>query len=506
MSLINDMLRDLEDRRGGNKDTSELVDGLSHVQESAGNQSGSRYLYIAILAVVLVLALILLTPALLESISPIIDSQDSVKLVAGKQQAPGTEDEAATASTKENEKAKDTAERKAPTEGNPALKLDAAINASLSAYREAQQQSAAADNPDAAKQDPVAIKSFRLQPSAAGATASIRLSAAADYRLYKLHEPERVVLEIMAGKASGLNLEALENSLVDKVRQGLHDGYTKMVLDMKQPVDITNKQLRSVDNNHVLTFDLHPQHQEQDTSSTAGNNIQPLPRVDARAVEAASKVPAVRDNKAMNNHSMDKQPSRASSRSRAEKVFTQGVRQYKQGQFKVSIASLERAIELNPENGQARYLLASTYIQQDRADAALSLLARSVELLPENTKIKQLYGQMLFQIGRQQQAIKVLRTRMPLIDEAPEYHALLAAIYQEMKKHQQSVEIYRTLVSLHPEQSVWWMGLGISLEALDRQPDALSAYEQAMQSGSLSSNLKKYVSQRIQSLSKEKRT
>lgn len=495
MSLINDLLRDLEDRRGGSKEPSELVDGLSQVHETKQGHAGVPLYIIVLLGIgLLVLAFIFLAPLVYEqpvSSQQIVKTPERTKKTVESVETSNKHDETITSA------------------GQPLLKLDGALSVAQAQTGDDKRGETGTQTRNEKGNKLTLVKSLELSSTASGASASLTLSRPTDYKLYTLDKPHRVVIEIPHGHPDGFRIKNADDSLIRAVRQGMHDGYMKLVLDLDRYAEVTAKSKQVVDNHHVLSFQMVAEDADETVDKAAatarGNsgkqqNIKQIARQTADASLTEVKSQSVR------NRQMEKRPRNESPATLAEKSFNKGVRQYKQGDFENSVQSLNRALELDPENGHARYLLASAYIQQDRTDLAMSLLSRSIKVLPENHKLKKLYAQILFHIGRQQEAVTVLRTRMPLINEAPEYHALLAGYLQNMQEHKQSAELYRSLVDIKPEQSLWWMGLGISLEALDKKAEALSAYEKAMQGGRLSNNLKRYVSQRIKLLSNEKRT
>ena len=81
----------------------------------------------------------------------------------------------------------------------------------------------------------------------------------------------------------------------------------------------------------------------------------------------------------------------------------------------------------------------------------------------------------------------------------PEYLALMAAIFQRAGQHADAARAYRQAVTAQPRQGKWWLGMAISLEAVNNPKAAREAYHRAATSG-LDGNLKQYAEQRLAAL------
>jgi len=94
-------------------------------------------------------------------------------------------------------------------------------------------------------------------------------------------------------------------------------------------------------------------------------------------------------------------------------------------------------------------------------------------------------------------ALHLLEKHAPSINIHPEYYAFLAALYQRSNQAHMAASLYQQLIELQPHNGIWWIGLGISLNAVGRQADALQAFHRAEQEDGLTPTLKAYVEEQI---------
>jgi MSHA biogenesis protein MshN len=81
-----------------------------------------------------------------------------------------------------------------------------------------------------------------------------------------------------------------------------------------------------------------------------------------------------------------------------------------------------------------------------------------------------------------------------------EYHAFDAALLQRLGRNKEAVTGYQAALKLAPHAALWWMGMGISLQADNRDADALAAFQRAKSTGGLSPALVAFVDQRLKQL------
>jgi MSHA biogenesis protein MshN len=185
---------------------------------------------------------------------------------------------------------------------------------------------------------------------------------------------------------------------------------------------------------------------------------------------------------------------------KAELAYQNGYEQLKSRQYRKAEHSLRRALAIEQEHIKARELLSGLYIKQGRWVEASELLKQGVTYSPRHLTFAKLYARALMQLNRDQQAISVLKQHAPAIKNDPNYFAMLAALYQRQGQHQDAADEYARLVTINPQNGVWWVGLGISLEALGRTRDAVRAYGHARKTGNLHAEVAKFTNNRLLAL------
>lgn len=160
---------------------------------------------------------------------------------------------------------------------------------------------------------------------------------------------------------------------------------------------------------------------------------------------------------------------------------------------------LRNALALDARHIKARELLAGLLFRNGQLAEAGRLLEQGRVLHPTQTSFALLLARILMDQGREDEAIAVLESLRPSPRTHSDYYALLAALYQRTGKHSRAITVYQGLVDVYPGRAVWWMGLGISLQSLDRA-GALKAYRRAAAGTGLQPELQKFVRQRIRLL------
>lgn len=197
---------------------------------------------------------------------------------------------------------------------------------------------------------------------------------------------------------------------------------------------------------------------------------------------------------------MDKTPRELSARAQADAALRQSGEALRANRWPEAESHLRRALTFDNTHLAAREQLAGLLLHQGRLSEVAALLRESLELHPGHLAFRQGYARLLVEQGSLAEARQLLLSGPPPDSLDPQFHGLLAALEQRLGNHRAAADLYARLASAWPQRSAWWLGLGISLESLERPQDAAAAFAGALRSEDLTSDLRRFADQRLASL------
>lgn len=168
----------------------------------------------------------------------------------------------------------------------------------------------------------------------------------------------------------------------------------------------------------------------------------------------------------------------------------------RQGEWESAVEQLQGILTEDPAHGAAREALVVTLSRHGRLAQALELTEEAVQLEPEVADWWFKKTRLLVELGRHQEALDTLSS-MP-VDEryAASRLAYSGAVLLEMQRPADAVTAYKKAVLAAPQEGRWWLGLGAALEASGALDQAASAYERAGAERSLQAAARQFAIRR----------
>ncbi|WP_157889118.1 tetratricopeptide repeat protein [Herminiimonas arsenitoxidans] len=197
---------------------------------------------------------------------------------------------------------------------------------------------------------------------------------------------------------------------------------------------------------------------------------------------------------------LDKHVKELTPQQRAENDYRKATGLVQQGRVSEAIVLLEQALQADAQNAGARQTLIALLLSNKRQDEAARRAQEGLNLDSKQAGFAMILARLQVEKGDQQLAITTLQRTLPYAGDRPEYLAFLAAVLQREGRHKEAVEQYLSAVRRAPQNGLWWMGLGISLQADNRTPEAREAFTRARETGTLSAELQAFVDQKLKQL------
>ena len=221
---------------------------------------------------------------------------------------------------------------------------------------------------------------------------------------------------------------------------------------------------------------------------------------DAGKSSAPALTQAAPAPKAQGPASIDKRVHLATPAERAESEFRKATALLNQGRVAEAIDGFKSTLQQDAAHPAARQALVGLLLENRRIDEAQQFLQEGLSLDPTRSAYAMLLARIQVERGDLQGAHDLLNKHAGSASGDADYHAFDAALLQRLGRHKEAVAGYQAALKLAPRAALWWMGMGISLQADNRGAEALEAFRRAKSAGGLSPALLTFVDQRMKQL------
>jgi MSHA biogenesis protein MshN len=212
----------------------------------------------------------------------------------------------------------------------------------------------------------------------------------------------------------------------------------------------------------------------------------------ARAVAAPARAAAQPEIK---KHMRDPTP-----RELSENEYRKAVGWLNQGRLAEAEEGFKSALSHFPENHQARQGLIGLLVQGRKLEEAERVVEEGVQLAPAQSGFTMTLARLQADRGDSARAIATLQQGLEHAQGSPDYAAFLAALLQRGGRHEEAIRYFQAALQARPGSGVWWLGLGISLQAANQPAAAQKAYQQARATGNLHPELAALAEQRLRQI------
>jgi MSHA biogenesis protein MshN len=169
----------------------------------------------------------------------------------------------------------------------------------------------------------------------------------------------------------------------------------------------------------------------------------------------------------------------------------------RQGRQDEAKLPLEKALEADPRDAQARQLLVQLHLDTGHVERARALLGEGRRLQPDNAAYGLMLARLMVDGGDVAGAIRLLEADASKATDEPQVHAFLAAMLLRAQRYDEAARHYLVALRYDPANAAWLVGAGVALEAIGKPADAVEAYRRASDAPNLKPETSAFLSERL---------
>ncbi|MEO8342719.1 MAG: tetratricopeptide repeat protein [Gallionella sp.] len=238
------------------------------------------------------------------------------------------------------------------------------------------------------------------------------------------------------------------------------------------------------------------------TTNSAQKNISGTPQVTEKPAKAPVKInPAPSTAKAVVPTPQDALPMKqVSTAQQADAEFRKAAALMQQGRIADALAGYEAALRLDASHDAARQALVALLLEGKRGTEAERVLQDRLNSKPDHTGFTMMLARLQVERGAVAEATATLEKALPYANSQADYQAFLAALLQRQNRNDEAIAHYQIALQLAPNNGIWLMGYGISLQAMQRNADAKVIFQRALDTQTLSPDLRAFVQLKLKGL------
>jgi MSHA biogenesis protein MshN len=236
--------------------------------------------------------------------------------------------------------------------------------------------------------------------------------------------------------------------------------------------------------------------------NSAQKNISDNSQLTDKPAKAAAKIkPATSNAKAAVHAPQDALPMKqVSTAQQADAEFRKAAALMQQGRIADALAGYEAALRLDASHDAARQALVALLLEGKRGTEAERVLQERLNSKPDHTGFTMMLARLQVERGAVAEATATLEKALPYANSQADYQAFLAALLQRQNRNDEAIAHYQIALQLAPNNGIWLMGYGISLQAMQRNADAKVTFQRALDTQTLSPDLRAFVQQKLKGL------
>ena len=184
-------------------------------------------------------------------------------------------------------------------------------------------------------------------------------------------------------------------------------------------------------------------------------------------------------------------------RDRVETLYRTAITAVNQGRAAEAQDGLRTALQLDARHIAARQLLINLLLESGQIEPATVVLQVGLEVQPTQSSWAMSLARLQVDQSNLNGALQTLEHSLPAAANNAAYYGFLGHVQQRLKLYRESISAYQKSTALAPGDGRWWLGLGLGFEGEGMTTEAKEAFLRARQAANLSPQLLQLIEQKL---------
>ncbi|MDO8988717.1 MAG: tetratricopeptide repeat protein [Sideroxyarcus sp.] len=185
---------------------------------------------------------------------------------------------------------------------------------------------------------------------------------------------------------------------------------------------------------------------------------------------------------------------------RAENEFRIANLAVQEGRTEDALTGYKGALLIDSTYKPARRAWVALLVNLKRNAEAEEVLQRGLKRDARDTSFAMQLARLQVERDAAPLALETLQKVSQYAEGQADFQSFMAYLLHRQNRYEEAVAHYQIALKLAPNNGVWLMGMGISLQALERKEDAREAFQRALATNTLNPQLQAFVQQKLKEL------
>jgi tetratricopeptide (TPR) repeat protein len=151
------------------------------------------------------------------------------------------------------------------------------------------------------------------------------------------------------------------------------------------------------------------------------------------------------------------------------------------GNSEEALAALNKTLEMEPENGEAWFMVGLVHLERQDLEAAVEAFEKARNLGSNGFELHTRLAETFADMGNHKAASEELKRAVELNPDSAESFFRLGVALDNLEIYEEAARAFQKAIDLSPREPAYYQSLGFTMESLDQHQQAISYIKKAVE-------------------------